>query len=403
MTTRPGSAPFGRRALIVGAGIAGLATALRLRRSGWETVIVERAPRLRGGGYMINFAGLGYDAAERLGLLPTLQRLQPAAGTLVYVDAVGRCLAVMPVEVQEQLLGDRTLALLRGDLEATLYDAYNALDGATPIRFGTTIHTLDQDGDGVTVRLDDGSRERVDLLVGADGLHSTVRNLALGAGATAEVELGHVVATYPLERRPRQLQPESTISLGLVGRSMSVYTVRDGRSLAFFAYRTDHSGQDLQAGPHESLKRMFGDLGWVVPEVLAQLHSAESVYFDQVSQIKLDRWSQGRVVLVGDAAWCVSLFAGYGSSLAVGGAGWLGDELDQAEAGDGDIPAALRRWEARLRPLVIERQRKGARAKGLFVAPNAATLRLSRLMYRLMANPVMLGVMRRFLGLRKQA
>jgi 2-polyprenyl-6-methoxyphenol hydroxylase-like FAD-dependent oxidoreductase len=256
------------------------------------------------------------------------------------------------------------------------------------------------------VRLDDGTQEHVDLVVGADGLHSGVRATVLGAGTEARVDLGHMVAVFRLDRRPRQLDPGTTVSLALVGRSMSVYTVRDGRSMAFFAYRTapgtDSRGHDLRAGPRVSLERTFGDLGWVVPEILGQLDTTDEVYFDQVSQVRTDRWSHGRVVLLGDAAWCVSLFAGFGSSLAVGGADWLGDELDRELGHGGDIPAALARWEARLRPLVAERQRKGLRTKSLFVAPNAATLRLTRLALRLMANPVTIGLMRRFLGLRTQ-
>jgi 2-polyprenyl-6-methoxyphenol hydroxylase-like FAD-dependent oxidoreductase len=383
-----------------------LAAALRLRRSGWETIVVERAPRLRGGGYMISFGGLGYDAAEQLGLLPRLRALQPTAGEIVYVDPDGHPVARMPVEPQQRLLGPRTLALLRGDLESTLHDAYAALPGATPIRFATTIASLDQHPGGVTVRLDDGTQEHVDLVVGADGLHSGVRATVLGAGTEARVDLGHMVAVFRLDRRPRQLDPGTTVSLALVGRSMSVYTVRDGRSMAFFAYRTapgtDSRGHDLRAGPRVSLERTFGDLGWVVPEILGQLDTTDEVYFDQVSQVRTDRWSHGRVVLLGDAAWCVSLFAGFGSSLAVGGADWLGDELDRELGHGGDIPAALARWEARLRPLVAERQRKGLRTKSLFVAPNAATLRLTRLALRLMANPVTIGLMRRFLGLRTQ-
>ena len=87
MSTTGSRAP--RRVLIVGAGIAGLATALRLRRSAWDIVLVERASSLRGGGYMIGFSGIGYRAADELGLLPALRKLQPPATDLVYVNYGG--------------------------------------------------------------------------------------------------------------------------------------------------------------------------------------------------------------------------------------------------------------------------------------------------------------------------
>src|SRR5206468_5881805 len=112
---------------------------------------------------------------------------------------------------------------------------------------------------------------------------------------------------------------------------------------------------------------------WAVPDLLRGLDSVESIYFDRICQIRMDRWSSGRVVLLGDAAWCVSLFAGYGSSLAVGGADLLGDALDATPE---DIPAALASWARRLRPTVTHKQRQGRRARALVVTPNALALRL---------------------------
>jgi 2-polyprenyl-6-methoxyphenol hydroxylase-like FAD-dependent oxidoreductase len=172
MSTMGSGAP--RRVLIVGAGIAGLATALRLRRSAWDIVLVERASSLRGGGYMIGFSGMGYRAADELGLLPALRKLQPPATDLLYVNHAGRQQAVMPVEAQQAMVGEETLALLRGDLETTLFQALRECgDGGSgngvDIRFATTVADIEQDADGVTATLSDGRQERVDLLVGADG------------------------------------------------------------------------------------------------------------------------------------------------------------------------------------------------------------------------------------------
>jgi 2-polyprenyl-6-methoxyphenol hydroxylase-like FAD-dependent oxidoreductase len=398
MSTTGNRAP--NRVLIVGAGIAGLATALRLRRSEWDIVLVERAPSLRGGGYMIGFSGIGYRAADSLGLLPVLRKLQPPATDLVYVDQAGRQQAVMPVEAQQAMLGEEMLALLRGDLETTLFQALQECgDGGSgngvDIRFGTTVADIDQDADGVTATLSDGREERVDLLVGADGLHSAVRDLVFGPEEAYRVDFGHAVATYLLDKTPEGLAPGSTVSMDLVGRGVSVYTVRDGRSAAFFTFSSDQLDADLQAGAGPTLRRVFGDIGWVVPELLRGLESNPSVYFDRISQIAMDTWSRGRVVLAGDSAWCVSLFAGYGASLAVGGADLLGTLLDE----NPDLPTALRRWEARLRPEVAKKQRQVRLASRLFVAPNRIVHQLRQLTFRLAGSRLVLALLRGYLGL----
>ncbi|MEV5892391.1 FAD-dependent monooxygenase [Nonomuraea fuscirosea] len=135
-------------------------------------------------------------------------------------------------------------------------------------------------------------------------------------------------------------------------------------------------------------------MGWLVPQALAGLKTAGSVYFDSISQMVVDRWSEGRVVLLGDAAWCVTLFAGYGSSLAVGGAGRLGAAL--ARHGD-DVPAALAEWEAELRPEAEKKQRLGRRVKGVYAPRNPLVLELTQLPLRLSSwGPVRRLVERKF-------
>ncbi|MCI2423247.1 hypothetical protein MOQ72_38090 [Saccharopolyspora sp. K220] len=102
------------------------------------------------------------------------------------------------------------------------------------------------------------------------------------------------------------------------------------------------------------------------------------------------------MVLLGDSAWCVSLFAGYGASLALGGAELLGNVLD---ANPADVPRALQRWEQLLRPVAERRRRQGRRRKGLFVASNSASLFARAQVLRLVNNRMVTGLMRRFLGL----
>ncbi|MGP4015787.1 FAD-dependent oxidoreductase [Saccharopolyspora sp. 5N708] len=389
--------PFGRRVLVVGAGIAGLATALRLRRNGWDVVVVERAPRLRGGGYLLNLGGLGYDAAERMGLVAELRAAQPEPFELVYIDGRERRLGAVDPRMQHALLGSRTLNLFRGDIERVLRDA---LDDLVDFRFGTTVEEIEERGGEVSVRLSDGTAVRADLVVGADGVHSEVRSLLFGPEEAFRYDFGDIVAISLLDEAPAVVPPGTGVSMSLVGRGVSVINPRGSRPAAFFGFRSDQVEAELAAGAAATLRRRYGDLAWVVPELLDTVDDSESVFFDQISQIQLDRWSAGRVVLLGDSAWCVSLFAGYGASLALGGAELLGNVLD---ANPADVPRALQRWEQLLRPVAERRRRQGRRLKRLFVASNRASLYARGQLLRFSNNRVVTGLMRRFLALPKAA
>ncbi|WP_043628474.1 FAD-dependent oxidoreductase [Nonomuraea candida] len=376
------------RAIIIGAGIAGLAAALRLRQAGWETLVVERAPRRRGGGYGVTFGGIGHDGAERMGVLGELKRRAFVTRELVYRKPGGERRFALSGETIAATMGRKSFNILRGDIEAVLYEA---VEGHTTIRFGTTITAVEQDADTVRVTLADGATEHADLLIGADGLHSATRALVFGPEEDYRLDLGHRVAVYMMKERPEGLPAGTTGSISSRGRTFAMMSVGDGRTAAFFGYRTD--GGRAQASLAE-LPEIYGDMGWLVPQALEGLKTAESVYFDGISQMVVDRWSKGRVVLLGDAAWCVTLFAGYGSSLAVGGADRLGAALERH--GD-DVLAALAEWEAELRPEAEKKQQLGRRVKGVYAPRNPLVLELTQLPLRLSSwGPVRRMVERKF-------
>ncbi|MGW2162031.1 FAD-dependent oxidoreductase [Nonomuraea sp. NPDC001699] len=367
------------RAVIIGAGIAGLATALRLHQIGWDTLIVERAPARRGGGYAVTFGGIGYDAAEHMDIVSDLRAKAFDTTELVYHKRDGSRRFALDRATIAATTGPRSITILRGDLEAVLYDKVR---DHTEIRFGTTLTHVDQDDHGVRVTLSNSSVEEADLLIGADGLHSATRALLFGPEEDFLLDLQHKVAVFMLDRLPATIAPGATGTLSSNGRTAAVISVGDGRNVAFFGYRTDHArpGEDVAT----QLGRVYGDLGWVIPEALAGLARADSVYFDTISQVVAPSWSKGRVVLLGDAAWCVTLFAGYGSSLAVGGADRLGTEL---AAHPGDLPAALAAWEAAIRPEAERKQKLGRRVKGVYAPANPLVLWLSLLPLRLASLP----------------
>ncbi|SDE05412.1 FAD-dependent monooxygenase [Glycomyces harbinensis] len=385
-----GTDDTGRRAIVIGAGIAGQAAALRLHRAGWRALVVERAPTRRSSGYMVNLVGTGYDAVERLGLLPALAEHDLGAFTSILVRADGSHKFAVPAAVVEAAIGTRMTTVFRGDLETVLHEAVR---DSAEFRFGTTVRAIRSERDGVEVELSDGTTERADLLVGADGLHSSVRRLAFGPESGFRVDLHHMVGAFPLSRVPRDLAEGSGTTFIGPRRTAAVVNLGPGRSSAFFTYRSTDTEADLKSGPAQSLSRAFGDLGGGVPDALAQLRDDPgAAYFDSVSQIAMDAWSRGRVVLLGDAAWCVTLFAGYGAALALTGADRLGGAL---EAHGGDVPAALADWEARLRPEVVKRQALARRGIVQFAPPTKAHIWMSEMMMRSMRLPGVRTLVRR--------
>ncbi|MEU3011395.1 FAD-dependent oxidoreductase [Nocardia asteroides] len=385
----PPTAGTGKRVVIVGAGIAGLAAALRMHQHGWDVVVVERAPSRRSSGYLVNLHGPGYDAAERLGLLPALNPRDIGFFTSVLVHADGREKFTIPAAVARAAVGSRALTLFRGDLESALY---HAVADHTDIRFGTTVQAVTQDADEVVVTLSDGTRLRSDLLIGADGVHSRIRELVFGPESDYLVDLAHVVGAFPLAEIPEHV-PEGvgTTFLG-PRRTAAVMNLGPDRSSAFFTYHAPDTSAELALGPTPALTRAFGDLGGGVADALRELEAASTdAYFDSAGQIVMDHWSHDRVVLLGDAAWCVTVFSGYGAALALDGA----DQLGAALAAHDDIPTALAAWETSLRPEVTKRQALARKGISRFAPPSRAHVWAGELMLRAIQLPGIRGLVQR--------
>lgn len=382
-----------KRAVIVGSGIAGLAAALRLGRDGWRPLVVERAPQRRSSGYMVNLLGSGYDAAERLGLIPALSERAVGLFTTVLVRADGRPKLTMPSTFAEAALGARTVMVFRGDLEATLYEA--AREHAE-FRFGTTVSAIEPEADRVRVSLSDGTTEDAALLVGADGVHSATRAAVLGPDH--QVDMPYVVAAFPLTEPVGDVPESSATTFIGPGRTAGIVNLGRNRSSAFFTYRCIDPLAELARGPVAALRTAFGDLAGGVPEAISQLDkNPDHAYFDRVCQVVLPRWSTGRIVLLGDAAWCVTLFAGHGAALALAGADQLGTALQ--EHGE-DITSALADWEAGLRPEVTKRQAMARRGAYFYAPPSRFHVWMNDLVTRATTLPGIRAMVRR--GIERQ-
>jgi 2-polyprenyl-6-methoxyphenol hydroxylase-like FAD-dependent oxidoreductase len=344
---------------INGSGVAGPALAYWLKRFGHDPVLFERAPALRSGGYVVDFWGLGYDLAERMGILPRLQQQGYAMHQLKMVDARGRDVAVMDVEPMRLSMAGRFVTVARSAIAAALVGACEGV----PLRLGTSVSGWEQDDAGITTLLSNGERERFDLVIGADGLHSRVRALAFGADANHERSLGCHVAAFRLPDYPHR-DELTYVSHTVPKRQVARVALRDGETLVLFVARSEFFGDETERDDVKAkLRRAFGDLGWEVPEILERMGAVNDIYFDTVSQIRLDTWSRGRVGLVGDAAACVSFLAGEGTGLALIESYVLAGELQRAR---GDWALAFEAYSSRLRGFLRAKQDAALRFRGFF-------------------------------------
>jgi 2-polyprenyl-6-methoxyphenol hydroxylase-like FAD-dependent oxidoreductase len=367
------------KVVINGAGVAGPTLAYWLSKAGNEVLLVEQAPRLRTGGYVIDFWGAGYDVAEKMGLIPRVRELGYQVKEVRFVDRRGRRRGGFPVRVFERLTHGRYTSLRRSDLAAAIC---GALDGKVETAFGDSVAAIADAGDRVRVEFDRGAPREVDLVVGADGLHSRVRRLAFGPDAAVEVSLGyHIAAFEAAGYRPRD--ELVYVSHDVPGRQVSRFSLRDDRTMFLFVFRDEYQPAGGLEG-RDAVARVFADVGWECPRILAAMREADDVYFDRVSQIRMDRWAAGRTVLLGDAAACVSLMAGEGAGLAMAEAYVLAGELHAAR---GDHAAAFARYQERLMPLVKRKQAMAAKFASSFAPRTAFGIAFRNLATRLLQLP----------------
>jgi 2-polyprenyl-6-methoxyphenol hydroxylase-like FAD-dependent oxidoreductase len=367
--------------LISGAGIAGPALAFWLKAAGFEPTIVERATELRSGGYVIDFWGLGYDLAERMGLIAEINRTGYHVREMRIVNDAGRRAAGFGTAVFSELTNGRYVTLPRTALSRLLFD--KAKD-STEMIFGDEIIALEQEADGVRVAFRNAGERQFDLLIGADGLHSSVRDLAFGPQSQFERHLGYAVAAFEASGyRPRD--KDVYLMYGEPGRMLGRFTLHNDRTLFLFVFAVNSAELPVTLAAQKALLRdLYGRGGWECGKIVAELDRTEELYFDSVSQIRLQNWSRGRVALVGDAAFCVSLLAGQGSALAMIAAYVLAGELSASE---GRYRQAFAKYEARLRSYILMKQRAAERFAGAFVPRTRAGLYFRNMVIKAFAIP----------------
>lgn len=313
------------RILISGASVAGLAAAYWLGRHGHRVTVVERHPGLR----PIDVRGPALTVLDRMGLLSSAEAKKTRIRGVSYVDSDGNELSCdTEATATGGVIDNPDIELLRDDLVELLY---GASEPVTDYLFDDNIAALADDGVCVSVTFERAAARDFDIVIGADGLHSNVRRLSFGPETQFARRLGTHAAIFTV---PNFLDldywqifhaGESTLA--------GVYSARDNTEaramLGFMDAELRIDYRDTAAQFAELERRMAAD-GWVRPRLLRYMRAAPDFYFDEMSQIVMDRWSTGRVVLVGDAAYCCSPLSGQGTSVALLGAYILADELAAA-------------------------------------------------------------------------
>ncbi|WP_231445587.1 FAD-binding domain [Brevibacterium zhoupengii] len=369
------------RVLIVGAGIAGSTLAYWLKRAGHEPTLLERSHGLRRGGYLIDFWGTGFDVAERMGLVPRLQREGYELTEVRDVASDGHQVASLDPQRIAAGASGRYVSILRSDLAAAIYDS---LDEGVETIFGDTVTRLTEGERSISVEFDQAAPREFDLVVGADGLHSQVRTLAFGAEENFERDLGIAVAAFDVtDYRPRD--ELVAVMHAEVGFQAIRVALRDDVTMFMLTFR--HHGPvpiDDVSAQQELLRTSLADAGWEIPEILRQLPHARTLYLDRASQIRMPTWTSGRVALIGDAAASPSLLAGQGSALAMVEAYVLAAELSATPQ---DHRRAFAAYEHRLMPMLRSKQ-DAAKGLGTAFAPRSRPrLILRNTVMRLMGFP----------------
>lgn len=369
--------------LISGAGIAGVSLAYWLKRSGFNPSIIEVSPELREGGYAIDFMGAGYRVAEKMGIIPDLEKVDMDISKLVFVDKNNREKGSMNYRKIKKVMNGRALTLLRSDLAKVIY---THLDKDIEIIFGDTIDQIEQDDQKVIATFRSGVTRSFDLVVGADGLHSNVRSLVFGSEAQYEKYYGYYTSSFTLDNFFHEGRAFSMYNVP--GKQVAIYSHSENKTGAFFVFTSPekllYQHHDIEK-QKQILENEFINVGWKCRELLSKMDGTTDFYFDSISQIRMENWSRGRVTLVGDAGYCPSLLSGKGSTLAMVGAYILAGELKQAE---GNYKTAFDNYENLFKPFMARKQKAAQSFAKSFIPKSNFGIKVRNMAFQLMSLPV---------------
>lgn len=354
--------------LIAGASMAGLTAAHWFARLGHQVTVVERAEGLRPGGAPIDVRGRALGTAERMGILARIEAEKVSiVEPMPVLDATGKPVASLDLRWFANET-DQDVEITRDRLNKILH---SVVPPEVTFRFNSSVTSIADGPGGVDVGLSDGRQGRYDLVVGADGLHSTVRKLAFGPEKNFVRHFGYYVALVDLPAH-RDWQ---RAMLNVPGLTIAVRDAGDGPQAMMLAAspEIDYDHRDLPAQ-----RRMIDQFlsridAWQVPALRTAFAdpAARGFYFDSVSQTHMPSWTQGHVAVIGDAGHCAALLSGMGTTLAMVAAETLATSWTESQ---GDMQATARLHHERLRPYVDQCQAFAHEGAPIMVPPTQEAL-----------------------------
>lgn len=380
-----------QKILVTGASIAGPTLAYWLARQGMDVTVVERAPAFRDGGQTIDVRGAGRTVVQRMGLEAQVRANTTAEQGIAFVDRANHTQAFIGVGAFDGEGPIAELEILRGELAKLLIQ--HSQDQVT-YRFGDSIERLVDDGEQVHVGFAQGAEQAYDLVIVAEGIGSTTRNQVFGDEVTRR-PLNLYTAYFTVPWQPSDGQVMRWYNLP-GGRCVCLRPDNLGTTCAFLSFQQPPSGYEklAQAEQKALLRQLFAGTGWETPRVLAALDDAPDLYLEAVGQVKLPRWSKGRVALVGDAAYCASPISGMGTSLGLSGAYVLAGELGR----HADHAQAFAAYETLMRPYVAQAQSVPTFAPRLASPHSRAGIAVGHALLRLATLPGFKGIFGKLLS-----
>ena len=338
-----------QKALISGASIAGLSTAWWLNHIGYQVTVVELAAAPRIDGAAVDLNSPTVEIVKRMGLYEQLKSYRLGVDRIEYKNADDVTEGTMVINSGSKSPGDE----IEIEREKFVKVLMGALKNNVEFMFSNNITALEETTDGITVTFNYGNPRTYDFVIGCDGAHSGTRKIWFGP----ESDYAHFLDAYfSISIVNKVLVPQRTMqAFSVPYKSVMLNAYNHKTDIIFmFVSETDipYDYRDT-ARQRQIITEQFIGQGWRTAELLKEIKQSDSFYFDKFCQIKMPSWSKGRVVLVGDAAYCPSPAAGQGGSLAMQGAAAIADALLKH---NGNYELAFIEYDRNLRPSIEEIQ-----------------------------------------------
>lgn len=368
--------------LVSGAGIAGLTSAFWLNHYGFNVTVIERAPEIRDEGYLVDFYSEGIQIAKAMGILDKLYEVSTGLKTVDIVNNDGSHIGGFTIADIQKAMEDTNsgyIPLMRGNLERTIYEA---LPKNINFRFNTTIETIENLPDAANVTFANGTTEKFDIVIGAEGIHSTTRALIFGDEQQFKVPMHAHVAIIRLKGAGESYRGSVKTNMS-VGNFLAAAPTKNGDLIGIFAYNSTDPIPRTHADSLAMLRKVYNPTNAFTNDIINQITDDTYIYIDEVSQIRMPKWCEDRVALVGDAAACLTLLSGQGSLMAMTESYILARELSQAK---GDYKIAFKAYQDILMPVIGKKAVASAKVS-ILIPKNWFSYQMFKLAFKFIKYP----------------